>query len=76
MLETMRSQVLRFCKVVKIWETLDDSDKEIYAEAINDWKTWPASTLARELRKRGLVISDNVILRHRDEMCACKERPF
>ncbi len=75
MLETLTPNG-RGCKVVKIWETLDDSDKKIYAEAINNWTAWPSFALERELRKRGVTISNDAISRHRQEMCFCKERPF
>jgi hypothetical protein len=59
------------CKVATTLEELDATDSEILAAAISDNETWPASTLATELRKRGLSISDMTILRHRKKTCAC-----
>tara|TARA_R110000822_G_scaffold74506_6_gene179006 strand:+ start:274 stop:510 length:237 start_codon:yes stop_codon:yes gene_type:complete len=59
------------CKVATNLQELDAADSQILAEAISDTKTWPAQTLATELRKRGLVISDGTITRHRKKTCAC-----
>lgn len=75
MLETLarESQV---CKVVKIWRTLDDTDQTIFVEAIRDHRGWPAIRLERELRQRGIRISNDTILAHRSGNCACEERWF
>lgn len=62
------------CKVATTLEELDATDSEILAAAISDNETWPASTLATELRKRGLSLSDMTILRHRKKTCACYRR--
>lgn len=59
------------CKVATTIEELDATDSEILAAAISDANTWPANTLASELRKRGLSISDMTILRHRKKTCVC-----
>lgn len=61
------------CKVHRLWESLDDSDKPIYKAAINDPEKWPALALERELRKRGLTVSNDSILAHRRGMCLCGE---
>jgi hypothetical protein len=65
-----RSGVHR-CKVDTYLAELDETDSEILGAAINDNKKWPAQTLAMELRKRGLVMSDASITRHRRKTCAC-----
>jgi hypothetical protein len=73
MLEGMKpakSNVYR-CKVATNLQELEAADSEILADAISDDKTWPAQTLATELRKRGVVISDLTIGRHRKRVCAC-----
>lgn len=59
------------CKVATTVEELGATDSEILAAAVSDNETWPAATLATELRKRGLSISDMTILRHRKKTCAC-----
>ena len=59
------------CKVATSIEKLDTADGEVLAAAINDEKTWPAHTLATELGKRGLPLSDMTILRHRKKSCVC-----
>ena len=59
------------CKVATSIEELSITDGEILAAAIIDNETWPAATLATELRKRGLSLSDMTILRHRKKTCAC-----
>lgn len=59
------------CKVATTIEELDATDSEILVAAISDANTWPAATLASELRKRGLSISDMTILRHRKKTCVC-----
>lgn len=61
------------CKVRTILATLDDKDKAILNAAIADHTTWPASTLSKELKKRGLVVVDNTITRHRDGTCSCSK---
>jgi|TARA_R110000744_G_scaffold129860_1_gene237369 hypothetical protein len=59
------------CKVATSIEELDATDGKILAAAISDDKTWPAATLATELRKRKLSLSDMTILRHRKQTCVC-----
>ena len=69
-LKPAKSNVYR-CKVATNLKELETADSEILAAAISDDKTWPAQTLATELRKRGVVISDLTIGRHRKKVCAC-----
>jgi hypothetical protein len=59
------------CKVATIIKQLGAPDNEILAAAIMDVSKWPANTLATELRKRGVSLSDMTILRHRKKTCAC-----
>ena len=73
MLEGMKpakSNVYR-CKVNTYLMELDATDRDILDSAVDDYKTWPAQTLATALRKRGVVISDLTIGRHRKKVCAC-----
>lgn len=59
------------CKIATTIEELEASDSEIFAAAVIDSRTWPAQTLATELRVRGLTISDGSIHKHRKQICAC-----
>jgi hypothetical protein len=59
------------CKIATTVEELNITDGQILAEAIIDSTRWPANTLATELRKRGVSLSDMTILRHRKKTCAC-----
>ena len=73
MLEGMKParRVGDVCKVATSIKRLDAPDSEILASAIIDGISWPAHTLATELRKRGLSISDMTIARHRKKACVC-----
>lgn len=61
----------RHCKVVRIAEKLDDSDRAIYVEAIGDDETWPALALEQALKLRGIFVSNDTILAHRRGVCCC-----
>jgi hypothetical protein len=69
-LEPAKSNVYR-CKVNTYLLELDATDRDILDSAVDDDKTWPAQTLATALRKRGVIISDLTIGRHRKQVCAC-----
>ena len=72
MLEGMKPvQRVFVCAVNRIKDTLSDNDQQILMAAINDADTWPAKTLDRALRQRGVVLSDSAITNHRRKGCAC-----
>jgi hypothetical protein len=60
-----------YCKVDEWLKKLDESDRKILQEALNNFELWPHSTLARALRAKGLDISDTTIGKHRNKDCAC-----
>ena len=60
------------CKVGRIFLMLDETDREIYRQAIEDDVTWSAIRLETELRSRGIMVSNDTILQHRRGVCACK----
>ena len=60
-----------YCKVDQVLQTLDDADKQILADAIANTTTWPAKTLSKELRLRGVSMADTTISKHRAKTCAC-----
>lgn len=59
------------CKVRTILGELDAKDKAILENALADYETWPAKTLANALTARGLKMTDNIITRHRKGLCSC-----
>ena len=59
------------CKVRDVLENLNAEDQEILTNALADYKLWSARTLELELRKRGIMISDSSIERHRAGVCSC-----
>lgn len=58
------------CKVRSISETIDQKDKEILLNAVMN-PDWPMTTLARELLKRDIQVSEQSIRRHRTKVCSC-----
>ena len=63
--------VTGYCKVGDIASKLDDNDRKVLLEATAD-ASWPAKALSRQLRERGVQVSDTTILRHRRSECPCK----
>lgn len=60
----------RTCKVGTVLETLNDKDKEILQKAVVS-PDWPIKTLSRELRKRGIELSETPLGNHRSKNCVC-----
>lgn len=59
------------CKVRDVLQELESQDQQILNDALADFKNWSARTLELELRKRGILISDSSIERHRAGVCSC-----
>jgi repressor of nif and glnA expression len=53
-----------------ILESLEAKDKEILIQALDDPK-WTASSLSRELTKRGMAISEKPVMHHMRKGCSC-----
>ncbi len=71
MLEDLKPPGRHFsCKVRTIAESLDAKDKVILLTAVNS-EEWNFKTLSNELAKRGLLIVDTAIAKHRRKQCAC-----
>ena len=60
-----------YCKVDQVLNTLEDADKQILVEAIANSALWPAKTLSKQLRLRGISMADTTISKHRAKTCAC-----
>lgn len=73
MLEGMTPPKIKsvYCKIDQIAETLNEEDRAIFFEAIDDRDKWGARTLSNELRRRGVSVADTTITKHRDGGCAC-----
>lgn len=63
------------CKVGRIYLALAPEDREIYRKAIEDAVTWSAIGLETQLRKNGILLSNDTILQHRRGNCRCEGWP-
>ncbi len=61
------------CKVRSLIESLDKKDAELLRGYIADTENWSAYSLSGALSKRGVVLDDKVIMKHRDNLCSCAE---
>lgn len=59
------------CKVREISVSLETKDSTIFLTAVNNTDAWKTKTLSNELRKRGILISDTAIAKHRKGLCSC-----
>jgi hypothetical protein len=60
------------CKVIRTAQQLDDEDRKIFLDAIADEDSWSAYALDIELRKRGIVCTNDTIMMHRRGVCRCQ----
>jgi hypothetical protein len=58
------------CKVRTLMQSLEPKDQVILKEAIDN-PDWPTLTLAEALTKRGLLISESPLRKHRARRCTC-----
>lgn len=59
------------CPVKELIDTLDETDKTILQEALDNEKRWTAYALHAALKPRGAVIHDKAIRKHRTGDCSC-----
>ena len=59
------------CRVATLLQELDKKDGDILKAAIADVRKWPAKSLQRALKERGISLADNVISKHRSQICRC-----
>ena len=72
MLENLKPRDQRRpCKVRTIADELSEADAEILLAAVMDNKNWKIKTLAVELSKIGIDISEKPITSHRTKVCSC-----
>ena len=60
----------KLCKVEQVAQTLEAKDQEILKAAINN-PAWTISGLYRELKQRGITISEKAMTAHRKGQCLC-----
>lgn len=71
MLEDLQLIPRKFpCKIRTIAESLSDSDAKILIDLV-EGKEWPISTLEKALNSRGLQVSAEPLIRHRNKTCSC-----
>ncbi len=58
------------CKVRAVMTALDDKDKQSLQAALDNAE-WGHQSLAIELNKRGIFISEHPIRKHRIGRCSC-----
>lgn len=63
-----------YCKIALTMEQLEDADKLILTNALEDVEKWGAKTLSNALRTKGLSLADTTISKHRNKTCACFRR--
>ena len=72
MLENLEPPKKNFtCRIRTLMAGLDAKDAKILEAAVADPISWPANTLARALKERGLQVGQESIRRHRDNTCSC-----
>jgi hypothetical protein len=59
------------CKVRTVMDSLEPMDAEILEAAVLDSAKWKIKTLADELNKLGIQISEKPIATHRARTCSC-----
>lgn len=59
------------CRIHTLSLELEQTDWDILRDALADIQTWPAKTLSKALRERGLQLSDSTITKHRQQLCQC-----
>lgn len=72
MLEDLKPPVrVMPCAVRTLRQQLDSLDQDILDKALGNPEVWGNTMLARELSKRGLMISEKAIRKHRAALCSC-----
>lgn len=72
MLEGLEPPKVNFtCRVKTVLEELDKKDAQILVAALADVRKWPAKTLQKALKERGLSLADTIISKHRQQLCRC-----
>lgn len=60
------------CRVRTLYNEFEKKDQAIFEAAILD-HNWKASTLAKALAVKGIIIAGSAITRHRQKECSCSK---
>jgi hypothetical protein len=60
------------CGVRKLYYSLEQHDKQILLEALENQVVWNNTDLEKALRDRGAKISYTVLRKHRRQECSCR----
>ncbi len=72
MLENLQPPTRSYsCRVRSVIDSLEGKDREILIDALADTETWGALPLATALQNRGVDLKQEVIRRHRMNVCSC-----
>lgn len=63
----------RSCRIGSILSHLDESDRTILTDALNDQARWSSHALMVALKERGLQVSIHPIINHRRGICKCSK---
>jgi hypothetical protein len=72
MLDLSKPVTVEGCKVSRIANQLDATDRAVFLEAIRDAATWSSYRLELELKARGIRVSNDTIMTHRRGVCSCQ----
>lgn len=61
----------RTCAAQTVLSKLEPADQDILNAALDNADQWPAKSLDRALRERGIILSDGSITHHRRKECVC-----
>ena len=68
--DLMLPTLVKVCRIVTIADSLELVDQKIFLDAVAN-EDWGTMLLSKELRKRGITISDKLIRNHRVKLCRC-----
>ena len=76
-LEDVRRQVSNGpkCAVRLVLENVKNVSEDLHdqvVKALSDTSSYQSAAISRELKRRGFVVNDHSISRHRRKMCACE----
>ena len=59
------------CNVDNVLKELEEADRKILQDALDDPKKWSPYGLHHALKLRGIKLNDKAILKHRSGECSC-----
>ena len=59
------------CKVRTVMNDLSEEDANLLRGYLADEATWSANALSNSLKELNVIVSANVIIKHRNKFCSC-----